>query len=183
MPATREKSQTNGAGLHEAFETWAGFYKEMATQGMGMFEKSIEAAHQMHPLYPGSEVYDQWLDNFKDFTEAFMRETTENPGDPEAFRRLYQIWLTACSKNFESYMRTPEFVARSGKNIEEFSELKQKMGEGLEEYWHAIHLPSSRDMREIYQKLTVIDRKMDELDKRFREMEKASKKTTPKKAK
>ena len=48
----------------------------------------------------------------------------------------------------------------------------KKLGEAFEIYWESVHLPSAADMREVYHKLYSLDRKLDDLDKRFRNIEK-----------
>jgi hypothetical protein len=147
---------------------------------MDMFRKGMDAAQQMSPFFPGNPAFELWMQNYKQFTDKAMAETMERPMEPETFRRIYEAWLTTWSKNLDVYMRTPEFLEQSGRNMEAFSEFRKRMDEMLDEYWKSIRLPSTRDMDEIYQKLYLIDRKLDDMDRRFRDFERAQNPSTTK---
>jgi hypothetical protein len=67
-------------------------------------------------------------------------------------------------------MSTPEFVARSGQDLEQFSEFREKTGDMMNHYWENLHLASARDLHEVFHKLYTMDRKLDDLDERLRHL-------------
>ncbi len=175
MTATKNKESegrksTNGksgpTGYENPYENWTQLYQQMATEGMTFFQKGVEAAQDMMPNPEQHQgMYQHWNDSFVQFMQ--QAGTEGQAQDPETYKKLYHVWLDTWSQNFESYMRSPEFVKSSGKNLEAFSDAKSQMGEMLEEYWKNIHLPSSRDMREVYHKLYIMERKQDEQDRKL----------------
>ncbi len=175
MPATRNsKTETQNGGREDrfsegayadAYAAWGDFYQKMAEEGLDLFQRSVETAQDMMPGAMNPNIYQYWSEGFRDFMQYTAREGM--PTDPQGFRQFYDMWLESWSKGFEAYMRTPEFVSSSGKNLEAMSDIQLKLGEMMEEYWHAIHLPSSRDMREIYHKIYLTERKQDEQDRKL----------------
>ncbi len=172
MTMTKSRKQENGnnqAGYEEAYQNWTNLYQQMANEGMTFFQKSVEATQEMMPNpEQHQEMYQHWNESFLNF----MQEAGSDGQipDPESYKKLYNVWLDTWSKNFEGYMRSPEFVKNSGKNLEAFSDAKSQMGDMLEEYWHNIHLPSTRDMKEVYHKLYIMERKQDEQDRKLDEI-------------
>lgn len=161
-------------GASDAFKSWFDFYRQMSEEGMTAFQKGLEATQKFTPFAPGQEMYSVWIDSVQDFHKKVGQESLyPYPGmDTESYKKMYEAWLEAWSKNLDTYMRTPEFASRSGKDLERFSDFKKQMGNMLEAYWESIHLPSAADMREVYQKLYVLERKFDDMDRRFRSLEK-----------
>ncbi len=149
-------------------EAWQGFYQKMAEDGMQFFQQSVEMAQKCSPFFPNNELMTMWAGNYQDFLQQVQAETTESKGfDPDSYKRLYEAWLNTWTHNLEGYMRTPEFAEKSGKNLETMSEMQKKMGDFMESYWQMMRLPSAQDMREIYHKLYLIERKLDEIDSRL----------------
>ena len=175
---SRARHQETGS---EHFGAWQEFYQRMSEEGMAFFQQGMDAAQSMMPSYPGKEAFQVWTDSYQDFMNRIGKEGMAAPGDPTAYRRMYEIWLETWGQNLETYMRTPEFAAKSGKDLEMMAEAKKRIGEMLEAYWASIHLPSSADMRELYHQLYTIDRKLDDLDHRFHMMEQALKHNTSRK--
>jgi Poly(R)-hydroxyalkanoic acid synthase subunit (PHA_synth_III_E) len=173
----QEKQHTNGKNdpsTEDYYKAWSGFYQQMADESTEFFQKGMTTFQRMVPLYPGNEIFKQWLENSQDFMNRMTEESLNAPGDVNTYKRMYDLWLETWTRNLEGYMKTPEFAAQSGKDLETFSDLQKKMGEMMEGYWQAIHLPSSQDMREIYHKLYMIERKLDELARHMRKSQAAS---------
>lgn len=184
MASTDEKKQThthNGSSAEGSnpYEGWSEFYQKMANESMDMFQQGMESFQKVNPFHPGGELFQQWFDSYRDFMSRVGEESTTGgvPGDMESYKRLYEAWLDSWTRNLESYMRTPEFAARSGRDLETFSDMRKSMNEAMDAYWHAVRLPSAHDMEELFHKLYVIDRKLDELDRRVRTQ--AESKTSP----
>lgn len=177
--------------LNESYQAWSGFYQRMAEEGLTFFQKNMEAAQQMMPGMLGMsgmpgmgtsgmsgmpgmqgfaapDLYRQWTEAFHEMVNAW--ETEGGTMNPEIYQKMYRIWLEMCSKSAETFMRTPEFVQASGKNLEAFSDAKARMGEMIEEYWGLLHLPSTHDMRELYHKHYLQERKLDEMDRKLDEI-------------
>ncbi len=166
MTTTTENKQNGSRQTEEAYKNWASLYQQMTEEGMGLFRKSVETAQEMMPTPEAhQEMYRHWNDSFQQFMEKASVEGKAQ--DPSTYKELYTLWLENWSRQFDAYMRTPEFVENSGKNLEAFSDAKSQMGEWLEEYWHNLHLPSARDMREIYHKLYILERKQDAQDRKL----------------
>lgn len=167
-----EREAQNGRredSLQDAAQAWGSFYQQMADEGMDFFRKGMEIAQQASPFALGGGVYKQWMDNYYAFVNRVMEESSAPMDTKEGYRRFYDAWLDVWTRGMESYMQTPEFAARSGKHMENVSDLTKRTGEIMEAYWHSVHLPSSHDMREIYHKLYLIERKLDEMDRRMRQ--------------
>lgn len=165
---TRKTNPDNGMGT-EAFEAWQDLYRQMADEGLSFYQKGIDTVQRMFPpMYPGGELFGQWMENYQDMMSRMGEDVSRSPGDMDVFRRMYDTWLDAWTRGLESYMRTPEFAAKSGKDIERFSDIQKRTGEMMEAYWHAMRLPSTHDMREIYHKLYILERKLDDLDRQIR---------------
>jgi hypothetical protein len=162
-------SHSTGYSYQDAYESWSQYYQQMATEGMAFFQKGLEATQKFTPFFPQPELYQVWTQSYQDFLSHLGHDPSQL--GPDKFRELYDIWLETWSRHLEHYMRTPEFAAKSGKDLETFSEFSKQMGRLLEAYWESLHLPSSADMREIYHKLYLIERKLDEMDRRFRHFE------------
>jgi len=180
----QEKSTTNGkteASAEDFYKSWTGFYQQMADESTELFQKGMMTFQQMVPLYPGQEMFKEWLENSQQLVSRMTEESMSAPGDVNTYKRMYDLWIDTWTRNLEGYMKTPEFAARSGKDLETFSELQKKMGEMMEAYWQAIHLPSAQDMREVYHKLYTIERKLDELDRHMRKSQSSSSGETGKK--
>jgi hypothetical protein len=156
-----------------AYTMWWDFYRQMAEEGQDMWRKSMDMAQQMTPFFPNSDMFRQWNGMMQDMMGGGAGESPFlNPSSgTETYRQMYDTWLSMWTETMERSMRTPEFAAKSGKDMERFSEAHQKMSESMESYWQALRLPSAQDMREIYQKLYMIERKLDEMDQRIRRMQ------------
>lgn len=158
---------------NQAYQVWGNFYQNMMEEGVDFLRQGMEMAQKMSPLYPDNTAFSVWMRNYQDFMSRVSEEATtagQRPG-AESYQRIYEAWLDTLSRSMETYMQTPEFVSQSGKHLETMSEVHQKMAEAMEAYWHALRLPSLHDMREIYHKLYIIERKIDDLDRRFREQQ------------
>jgi hypothetical protein len=156
----------------ETMQDWFQAYRQLTEDNMTAFQRNMDLAGKMMPFGPGSEFFTMWTHGMQDFWGR-MGQDPVMPGDMEGFRRMYETWLSTWTDRMESYMRTPEFASKSGKDLEAMSDLKKKLGESMETYWGAMHLPSSADMREIYHKLYLIERKLDEMDRHIRQASKA----------
>ncbi len=169
---TRNEGQNNARDM---FETWQGYYQQWADESMEMFNRGMETAQKMSPFFPGPEMARVWMDNYKEFMDRFASEGMGSASSgADTYRKAYDVWLDYWTKNMEAFIQTPEFAEKSGQHLGMMSDMKQRFGEFMESYWHAMHLPSSHDMREIYHKLYIIERKLDEMDRRFREAETGS---------
>lgn len=168
MTPTRQE-QTSDPHSSDIYDTWQDFYQQMMKDGMSFFQQGVEMAQKMTPFAPANPLMSQWMDNYQDFVDRFSQQSHTRPTDGmDTGRQLYEAWLDTWTRNMEGYLQTPEFAAKSGKDLETFSDAHKKMTEMMEAYWQAMRLPSAQDMREIYQKLYMIERKLDELDKRLR---------------
>jgi hypothetical protein len=174
-------------GAESAYQTWYDFYRQMSEEGMNAFQKGIEAsqnfsasapfnAHGSNPL-AANPIMNVWMESIHQFNEKMGTEKTAADSlnefsNPEYYKKMYDAWTQTWGENLETYMKTSEFAEKSGKDLEKFSDLKAQMGKTLEMYWESIHLASSADMKELYHKLYQMDRKLDDLDKRFKNIEK-----------
>lgn len=174
-----ENPETNGyKNSQDAYEAWRDFYQKMTDESMAFYQQGMEMFQKMTPFYPAAQggVFKEWINNYQAFVDRVREETGGMmPMDMESYRRMYEAWLDTWTRNLESYMRTPEFVAKSGKDLEAFADVQSKFGEMMEAYWHTMHLPSTEDMKEVYHKLYLIDRKLDDMDRRMSELIAASK--------
>lgn len=160
--------------MHDAAQNWFDFYQKMTEESMSAFQRGMEmsqkAAGFTAPFGPGQEMFRMWSESMQDFTRRMGGEPFW--GDPASFRRAYDAWLESWAVQMETYMRTPEFAAKSGQDLEAMSDMKKRMGKMLEAYWDSIHLPSAADMREVYHKLYLMERKMDDMDRHLRDIKK-----------
>ncbi len=76
-------------------------------------------------------------------------------------------------------MQTPEFAAQSGQHLEHMSQFQEQSAKLLEQYWATLRLPSTHDMKELYHKLYVIERKLDDLDKQLYNIVQSQKTSKP----
>ncbi len=175
-----ESNTGNNNGGHHTdqenfYDAWRDYYQRMSEDGLAFFQKSVEVAQEFNPYYPGSEAMKRWMEQYEGVTQKMGEGTPSNFMDMDAFKNMYDLWLSTMTDNMQTWMRTPEFVAQNGSDLETFSEMRKRMSDAWEAYWEAIHLPSTRDVREVYRKLYNIERKLDEMDRRFRDGEAAQK--------
>jgi hypothetical protein len=176
------RAEGGESAAHDFYHSWMDMYQQWSEEGMTAFQKGIEATQRMMPFTPpGQEMMNLWMDSMQSFSTRISQELGQDGSpqqamaamaDPTAYKKMYDVWLDTWSTQLEGYLRSPEFAAKSGRDLEAFSDWKKKLGEVMEAYWESIHLPSSADMREIYHKLYLMDRKLDDMDRRFRTIEK-----------
>jgi hypothetical protein len=181
MPSQKDKTENTGTNGHstasqEMYENWRGYYQKMTDDGMSYYRQGMDMFQKMAPFYPANSFMQGWMENYQTFLDRVRDESGAGSAtDMDSYRRMYDAWLETWTKSLEGYMRTPEFVAKSGKDLEAFTDFQNKMGDMMDTYWNTLHLPNTADMKELYQKLYTIDRKLDELDRRFREFAASSK--------
>jgi hypothetical protein len=170
VTAQQESSQQN------PFAPWMETYQKWTDESLNTFQQSIQQsmaqAQKMNPMFNNPELTQLWQEQFQSFTDQVRTTDWQQPSSPEAFKKMYDTWLESASSQMDSMMRTEAFAAKSGQDLKQFAEYKKKMGEMLEAYWESLHLPNSSDMREVYHKLYTMDRKLDDLDNRLRNIEK-----------
>jgi hypothetical protein len=177
MPVNSTESKNGGQDYQEAYRAWSDFYRQMSVEGMEMFQRGVENAQRMSPLGSDNPFFRFWFNTQQDFMNRFSHGGWAEAADPEAYQKAYDSWMDTLGQNLETYMGTEEFASQSGKGLEMLSDMKKKTGELMESYWHALHLPSAHDMRELYHKLYVIERKLDEMDRRLRDLQSAGRET------
>ena len=175
-------AQQESTHQQNPFMPWMETYQKWTDESLNAFQQSMEQAQKMNPMFNNPELVQLWQEQFQSFTDKVRTTDWQHPSSPENFKKMYDTWLESASSQMDTMMRTEAFAAKSGKDLKQFAEYKKKMGEMLEAYWESIHLPNSSDMREVYHKLYTMDRKLDDLDNRLRNIEKHLEKLTSPKA-
>lgn len=175
MSPTQSFTNGNASETSDAMMSqWLAFCRKLSEENMALFKRSVEAAQQMHSMPEGSpsatDMMGYWQNSFKDYSQRFSNFNPTNLQDPTQIKHAYEQWMLYWSEQFETMMGTKEFALNSGKNLERLTQFQDKMGDVLEEYWHNLHLSTSDDMREVFQKLYTLDKKIDEIDIRFRDL-------------
>lgn len=162
--AAEPRGTANGTG----FENFAADYGNM----METMRRNWEEFYGMIPFAPQPKVAQLWMDNYM----AFIKQAGQDgmmgfASDPSGTsKRMYEQWVDLWSKSLDAYFRSPDFAAKSGRDLEALSEWKKWYGQWMESYWASVHLPSTADMRDVYQKLYVLDRKLDNLEQLVRDL-------------
>lgn len=177
MPTAEDTQKQNGPTGEEMFQPWMEMYKKWTEESMTSFQSAMSQAQKMNPMLGNPELYELWQQSYQAFTDKVQTTDWRNAANPENynpenFKKMYETWLENASTQMDSMMRTEAFAAKSGKDLEQFAEYKKKLGELFEGYWETLHLPNAADMREVYHKLYTMDRKLDDLDTRLRNIEK-----------
>lgn len=195
MPAQSQRSNGKTDAPFEAsmdamnmmYDTWRDWMTQASQEGFSMFQQGLASAQRFAPGMAGdfeerlasmpwaasidadklTQMSQQWMDSFGRFMAHSSDAIQANPTDPQAYKKIYEAWLNSCAEQMEQWMQTPEFAAQSGQRLEHMSQFQEQSGKMLEQYWATLHLPSTHDMKELYHKLYVIERKLDDLDKQL----------------
>lgn len=143
------------------------FYQEMSREWLNYCQDFLGVMGQFSPVNLDEGLTKEWFENFHYWLEQIDTEMM----DINAYERLVKVWAKIWTKHLETYMgstlKTREFVGGSEKTLEALTDLKLLRDVILEAWWYAIRLPNRRDMRELYYKDYTIERKLDELNKKF----------------
>jgi hypothetical protein len=160
----------------DPYKAWMDYIQTVNEESATFFQRSMDMSRSLFPM-ANQDFMRLWMENYQEFVTRMTENPTAFQEDPAgAARKLYDTWVDIWSKNLETYLRSPEFAAKSGRDLEMFSEMRKRWGQFLESYWEGLHLPSSADMRELYQKMYTMDRKLDDIDSRLRKLALAEKK-------
>ncbi len=164
---TTRHSQYRDSGESDtrtALDMWMDYYKTVMEQGLEVMHRGTEMAFQTPTGMPGWDSFETWMDAYQ------SRLNPSEKLDNQTLRNMYDAWVHAWAESMERWMSTPEFVAKSGQDLEHFSEFQEKTGTMMNQYWETLHLASARDLHEVFHKLYLMDRKLDDMDKRLRQM-------------
>jgi hypothetical protein len=141
----------------------------MAKEKTVLTEEKVKGGADSDLLTPSCEMMKSFYDFWGDFASRMMNCTSDimkDGIDQEKYKRFYGAWMDSISDVTEKMMRTPYFASSVFEFLGKSLEFQKHLDEVIEMSLRNMRIPSISDIQEVREKLTMLEMKIDDMNKR-----------------
>lgn len=128
------------------------------------------------------DFYSSWVDFNVNMTKSSMELMAES-WKPENYENFYKVWSENMGNIMEKIMRMPGFANYSWQTFKSSAGFQKMFGEMIEMSHRNMKLPTHKDIDELSERISYLDDKLEEIEKKLDKLLAEKKETVPDKSK